>query len=182
MARALSLLTSSVTPPGRQAFRFIDQRGGEFRAPVIGADHELVEIARCIDGHEPDQRVRLFGDDDRGIRHQLAAPALAPPRHARGEIDRGIGLLPGLPPQLDRGVFVLGAIGARSVKSGRPLPFRQLQLDAAVALVGFFGRGGVERLEFGKAGGDQPLRRNAERRPDIAPPRWRAPTTIPSST
>src|SRR6185295_16325406 len=41
---------------------------------------------------------------------------------------------------------------------GRPSAFRQLQLDAAVALVGFLVGRGVERLEFGKAGGDQPLR------------------------
>jgi hypothetical protein len=38
-------------------------------------------------------------------------PPLAPPRHPRGEIDCGIGLLPGCPPQFDRRVFVLGAIG-----------------------------------------------------------------------
>ena len=43
------------------------------------------------------------------------------------------------------------------------LPLRQLQLDAAVALVGVFGVAGVERLKFGKAGGDQPLRRHAAR-------------------
>ncbi len=30
------------------------------------------------------------------------------------------------------------------------IPFRQLQFDAAVALVGFFGGRGVERLEFGE--------------------------------
>src|SRR5215471_16189859 len=41
--------------------------------------------------------------------------------------------------------------------------FRQLQLDAAVALVGFFRRCGIERLELGKAGGDQPLGGHAER-------------------
>src|SRR5664279_4463734 len=41
--------------------------------------------------------------------------------------------------------------------------FRQLQFDTAIALVGFFGGGGVERLEFREAGRDQPLRRHAER-------------------
>ena len=39
----------------------------------------------------------------------------------------------------------------------RRLTFRQLQLDAAVALVGFLRRRGIERLELGKARGDQPL-------------------------
>jgi hypothetical protein len=43
------------------------------------------------------------------------------------------------------------------------LAFRQLQLDAAVALVGVFGLRGVERLEFGEAGRDQTLRGHAER-------------------
>jgi len=38
-----------------------------------------------------------------------------------------------------------------------PSAFRQLQLNAAVALVGFFGRRRVEWLEFGKSGGNQPL-------------------------
>src|SRR6185295_7126728 len=42
-------------------------------------------------------------------------------------------------------------------------PLRQLQFDAAVALVGFFGGRGVERLEFGEAGGDEALRWHAER-------------------
>src|SRR5580700_9867071 len=41
--------------------------------------------------------------------------------------------------------------------------FRQLQFDTAIALVGLFGGRGVERLEFGEAGRDQPLRRHAER-------------------
>ena len=39
------LLTSSVTPPGDTAFRFIDQRCRKRRAPMVRADHELVEIA-----------------------------------------------------------------------------------------------------------------------------------------
>ena len=60
---------------------------------------------------KPVSALRLLGDDDRGIRHQFVAPALAPPRHARGEIDRGIGLLPGRRHSVDRRVFVLGAIG-----------------------------------------------------------------------
>src|SRR5439155_1874794 len=36
---------------GRQAFGFVDQCGGQFRAPVTRADHELVEVAVAIDGH-----------------------------------------------------------------------------------------------------------------------------------
>ncbi len=40
-------------------------------------------------------------------------------------------------------------------------PFRQLELDAAVAFIGVLGGAGVDRLEFAKAGGDQPLRRDA---------------------
>src|SRR6185437_230730 len=48
-------------------------------------------------------------------------------------------------------------------KRSRPLPLRQLQLDAAVAFVGLFGVAGVERLKLGEAGGDQPLRRHAAR-------------------
>ena len=69
---------------------------------------------------KPTSRAGLFGDDDRGVRHQLVAPAFAPPGHARVEIDRGIGELPGLEPQRDRGVLVLGAIGAKRETVVRP--------------------------------------------------------------
>src|SRR2546421_11914390 len=47
--------------------------------------------------------------------------------------------------------------GARESKS----PLRQLQLDAAVAAIGFIRRRGVERLELAEAGGDETLRRDA---------------------
>ncbi len=104
----------------RQAFGLIDQRITQFRTPVTGADHQLVEIAFAIDGHKSDQRAGLIGDDDRRIRHQIVAPALAPPRYARGEIDSGIGLLPGLLPQRDRGVLVVGAIGAKMKGGAHP--------------------------------------------------------------
>src|ERR1700730_10895889 len=40
-------------------------------------------------------------------------------------------------------------------------PLRQLQLDAAVAAVGFLGPVGIDRLELAEAGGHQPLRRDA---------------------
>jgi hypothetical protein len=79
---------------------------------MIGRNHELVEIALRIDGDEAGQCARLLRDNDRGIRHEFAPPALAPPRDARGEVDCRIGHLPGVPPQFDRGVFVLGAIAA----------------------------------------------------------------------
>ncbi len=52
-----------------------------------GADHELVEVTFEIDRHKSDQRTGLFRNNDRRIRHQFVAPALAPPWHARGEID-----------------------------------------------------------------------------------------------
>src|SRR3984957_20977944 len=55
------------------------------------------------------------------------------------------------------------ALANARLSGTRDLPFRQLQLDAAVALVGFVGGGGVERLEFREAGRGQPLRRPAER-------------------
>ncbi len=97
MARVLSVLTSS--------------------AIVIGADHQLVEIIFAIDRHKSEQCAGLFRDDDRRLRHQIVAPALAPPRYAGREIDSGIGLLPSLLPQGDRGVFILRAIGAK-VKGG----------------------------------------------------------------
>ena len=46
---------------------------------VIWGDDQLIEIAGRVEGHEPDQCARLLGDHDRRVRHQLAAPALAPP-------------------------------------------------------------------------------------------------------
>ena len=45
---------------------------------------------------------------------------------------------------------------------------------------GFVGAVGVDRLELAEAGGDQPLRRDAPARSDIARPRSRAPPTGPS--
>ena len=44
-----------------------------------------------------------------------------------------------------------------------PSPFRQLQLNAAVATIGIFRVARIERLEFGKAGRNKALRRHAER-------------------
>ena len=46
--------------------------------------------------------------------------------------------------------------------AGAPLLLRQLQLDTAIAPVSLFGIAGVERLKFGKARRDQPLRGDAE--------------------
>ena len=79
---------------------------------MVGIDHELVEIAVAVDGDEAGQRAILFRDHDRGLRHQLVAPALAPPLHPRGEIDLRIGLLPGAMPEVDRRRFVGGHVGA----------------------------------------------------------------------
>jgi len=62
--------------------------------PVIGADHELVEITFEIDGHKSGHHPGLLGDNDGGVRHQVVSPALAPPRQACHEIDSGIGVLP----------------------------------------------------------------------------------------
>src|ERR1700760_1314725 len=77
------------------------------------ADHELVEVTRGIDGDEAGEFIADLCDDDCGIRHQLMTPALTPPSHARGEVDRWIGLLPGALPQRDGGVFVIDAIRAQ---------------------------------------------------------------------
>src|SRR5260370_28424189 len=85
---------------------------------MLRTDHELVEIAFGVDGDEADRRARLLRDHDRGIWHQFATPALAPPGHARGEINFGIGLLPGPLPQCDYRVFVLGAIGTELKRCG----------------------------------------------------------------
>ena len=72
---------------------------------------DLVEIHRFrIDRDEADKRATLFRKHDTHDRHQLFAPALAPPRNARIEIEMRIVLLPGAPPQLDRRVFVGGSI------------------------------------------------------------------------
>src|SRR5256885_7192391 len=78
---------------------------------MTGIDHELVEIAFAVDGDEAGQRTVLLGDDDRGLRHQILAPALAPPVQPRGEVDLWIGLLPGAMPELDRRRLVRVAIG-----------------------------------------------------------------------
>ena len=52
--------------------------------------------------------------------------------------------------------------GLRSCSSRRgSSSLRQLQLDAAVAAVGFVARSRIERLEFAEAGRDQALRRDA---------------------
>ena len=201
----LSVLTSSVMRSGDSRFASSTSRVGKHRAPAIGRDHELVEIAFGVDGDEPDQFSGLFRDDDRCIRHQLISPARAPPRHARGEIDRRIGLLPGLQPQRDGGIFVVGAIGTQ-VK--RPLPsslrgflfghdlirkpvptFR----DHAPTVPSASARcGGCAcrrpRSRRCRAAG---IRRSRPRpaaaperraKSDTAPPRSRAPTTTPSST
>ena len=98
---------------GRELLCPVEQGGGQHGAPVIGSDHELVEVARGIDGHKSDQGIFLFGEQDAGVRHQFMAPALTPPADPRGKIDGGIGLLPGFQPQGDRRVFILGAIGAK---------------------------------------------------------------------
>src|SRR5579864_8571733 len=79
---------------------------------MLGIDHELVEIAVTVDGDETSQRAVLFGDHDRGFRHQLVAPALAPPVHPRSKIDLRIGLLPGAMPEVDRRRFVSVRVGA----------------------------------------------------------------------
>src|SRR5258707_5257272 len=103
---------------------------------MFRADHKLIKVAFFVDGDEADQRARLLRDHDRGIRHQFAAPALAPPGHARGEINFGIGLLPGPLPQCDYRVFVLGAIGTELKRCGayRSVSFssmRQVRLLAS---------------------------------------------------
>src|SRR6476620_12680443 len=88
---------------------------------MSGADHELIEITFEIDRHKSDQRIGLFCDNDRRIRHQFLAPALAPPRHACGEIDFWISLLPGSLPQRDRGVFVLAPVRTQVKRRGHYL-------------------------------------------------------------
>src|SRR6516164_2453298 len=54
-----------------------------------------------------------FGHRDRCRRHELVAPALAPPIDAVVEIDMGIGALPGAPPQFARRGFVRGRVAAK---------------------------------------------------------------------
>src|SRR5258705_11733212 len=88
-----------------------------------GADHELVEITFEVDRHKSDQRIGLFCNNDRRVRRQFVAPALAPPWHARGEVDGRIGLLPAALPQRDRGVLVLAPIGAQVKRRGHYLSF-----------------------------------------------------------
>src|SRR3954468_24065862 len=82
-----------------------------------GIDHELVEIAVAIDGDEAGQCAVLLRHDDRSLRHQIPAPALAPPVKPRGEVDLRIGLLPGAMPQVDRVGLVLWKVGTE-VESG----------------------------------------------------------------
>src|ERR1700688_1255287 len=91
---------------GRAALGFVDQKGCELRTPMRRGNHELIEIACRVDGHEACKLARSLGADDRRPGYQLATPALAPPRNPRGEIDSRIGLLPARLPQRDRGVFV----------------------------------------------------------------------------
>src|SRR6478609_5948945 len=79
---------------------------------MIRIDNELVEIAVAVDGDEAGQRAVLLRDHDRGLRHQVLAPALAPPVQACREVDLRIGLLPGAMPEVDRGGLVLGTVRA----------------------------------------------------------------------
>src|SRR4051794_20897756 len=84
---------------------------------MIRIDHELVEIAFAVDRDEAGQRAVLLADDDRSLRHQILAPALAPPVQPRGEVDLRIGLLPGAMPEVDRRRLVRVAIGAEAERA-----------------------------------------------------------------
>jgi hypothetical protein len=143
---------------------------------MLRGDNQLIKVVSGVDRDKSGQNAGLLGDNDGGIRHQLVAPALAPPRHACGKVNPWIGLLPGSLPQLNRCVLVLGTVGTQVKGSAHvskammnglitltALPFRQLQLNAAVTLVRILRRRVIERLEFGKAGRNESLGRHAER-------------------
>src|SRR5580704_733666 len=99
---------------------------------MAGRDYKLIEIGVDVDGHESGECGGFFRDDDRRVRHQFVAPAFAPPRHARGKIDGGVSLLPGLTPQRDGGVFVLWAIGAEGEGIGHWSPRVMPGLDPGI--------------------------------------------------
>ena len=108
------LVDQQIEPLRGQAFRLVEQRQRRARTPMLGRDHDLVEVFRFrIDGDEADQRAVDLGQHDMGDRDQLLAPALAPPRHARIEIDMRKVMRPGAPPQLDRRLFIGGGVGAQ---------------------------------------------------------------------
>src|SRR5579872_555251 len=182
----------------RKTFRFIDQGIGKFCSPMAGGYDKLVEIGVGVDRDESDELAYFFGDDDRGLRHQLLAPALTPPRHARGEIDFRIGFEPSLTPQRDCGVFVVVAIGAEGEGQSRRVPGEWCEGSARTERDTGPTAPSIS-IRYGGCGGRLPRSsryraaeiRQSRPRPaaaparraksDIAPPRSRAPRTIPSS-
>ena len=72
-----------------------------------------------------------FSQDDLGDRQQLIAPARTPPVEPFGEIDLGIGFLPGAQPQRDGSVFVVGLISPKR-DAGRQAHGAEASLLAAV--------------------------------------------------
>ena len=74
------LVDQQLQPAWRNSFRLIEKRHGERRSPGFRRNDDLVEIAgRRIDGDEARMSPLAFRDRDDGRRHELAAPACAPP-------------------------------------------------------------------------------------------------------
>src|SRR6516164_8563851 len=87
-----------IKPARRDAPGLGDKRAGKAAAPMFRRDDDLVEIKRGeIDGDETDHFAFGFGHDDaRGTSE--AAPVIAPPREAHGEVDAAAASLPAVFP------------------------------------------------------------------------------------
>ena len=77
---AVVLVDQKIEARRRDALAGVEQQRRDVAAPELRRDHDLVEIAALrIDGDEALDHAVHLGDQDLGLRHQFAAPALAPP-------------------------------------------------------------------------------------------------------
>src|SRR5437016_10962448 len=108
------LVDVQIEAGGRYPLGFGNQRRGDAQSPRFRGDHGLIDVEGAgIDGDEAEHFSVGFSHRDRCRRHELVAPALAPPVDAVVGIDMGIGELPGAPPQFDRRGFVRGPVAAK---------------------------------------------------------------------
>src|SRR6516225_914601 len=108
------LVDVQIEAGGRYPLGFGNERRGDAQSPRFRRDHGLIDVeGAVIDGHKAEHSSAAFRHRDRCRRHELIAPALAPPVDAVVEIDLGIGELPGAPPQFDRLSLVVGRIAAK---------------------------------------------------------------------
>src|SRR5512136_558890 len=111
------LVDEKVEALRRKTFGFIKQGKRDVGAPMLWRDYDLVKVHRFwVDSYESGQRATSFCKHDLRYRHQLVAPALAPPGDAGVEVEMRIVLRPGTPPQFDRRIFISGDVPAQRAR------------------------------------------------------------------